>query len=128
YVMHGFLWSLHKDHHVVDKSRWWQFNDFFAIFFAVPSFLSILFSKLNQWPLLGAIGFGVMAYGIAYFFVHEVVIHKRINFKGLNKGRYIKGLKAAHHVHHSNKMKDGGVNFGMLVVPYKYFKPILKKT
>ena len=19
YVMHGFLWSLHKDHHVVDK-------------------------------------------------------------------------------------------------------------
>ena len=21
YIMHGFLWSLHKDHHVVDKEK-----------------------------------------------------------------------------------------------------------
>jgi beta-carotene 3-hydroxylase len=45
YVMHGFLWSLHQDHHTPDKERWWQKNDAFAVFFAVPSFLSILFGS-----------------------------------------------------------------------------------
>ncbi|MEZ4872708.1 MAG: hypothetical protein R2827_10835 [Bdellovibrionales bacterium] len=39
YVMHGFLWNLHEDHHVPPKGRKWQYNDMFAIFFAFPSFL-----------------------------------------------------------------------------------------
>ena len=24
YIMHGFLWSLHKDHHVVDKEKFFK--------------------------------------------------------------------------------------------------------
>ncbi len=122
YVMHGFLWNLHKDHHVVKKDQWWQKNDLFAIFFAVPSFLSILFSKLLDIPYLGAFGFGVMFYGAAYFFVHEIIIHRRIKLKGLHRGKYIKAVKKAHHIHHSVKIKEGGTCFGMLVVPFKYFK------
>ncbi len=122
YVMHGFLWSLHIDHHVINKKRWWQLNDFFAIFFAIPSFFSILLSSIYGLPLLGAFGFGIMAYGGAYFFVHEIIIHRRINLKGLNKGFYINGVKMAHHIHHSVRTKDGAKNFGMLIVSFSYFK------
>ncbi len=121
YVMHGFLWWLHEDHHVINKKRWWQLNDAFAIFFAVPSFFSILFSALYRLPLLGAFGFGIMAYGIAYFFVHEIIIHRRVEIKALNKGIYIQGVKRAHHVHHSIRTQNGAKNFGMLIVPLIYF-------
>jgi beta-carotene 3-hydroxylase len=37
YVMHGFLWSLHKDHHIRD-GRKLEKNDWFAVIFAVPVF------------------------------------------------------------------------------------------
>ena len=122
YVMHGFLWVLHEDHHVPVKKRWWELNDFFAFFFAVPSFLLILSDHLWGRPILGAIGFGVMAYGAAYFFVHEVLIHRRLKFlTGLNSW-YAEAVNSAHKVHHSVKIKDGATNFGMLIVPYGYFK------
>ena len=69
YVMHGLLWSLHYDHHNVPKDRKWQYNDFFAIVFAFPSFFSILFGKLYDHSLLSGLGFGIMAYGFVYFLV-----------------------------------------------------------
>ena len=28
YIMHGFLWSLHKDHHVVNQENIFQKNDY----------------------------------------------------------------------------------------------------
>jgi beta-carotene 3-hydroxylase len=37
YVMHGFLWSLHKDHHHKDHNSWFERNDLFFIFYAVVS-------------------------------------------------------------------------------------------
>ena len=41
YVMHGFLWYLHKDHHVVNKDNKFQKNDFFFLIFAIPSMILI---------------------------------------------------------------------------------------
>jgi beta-carotene 3-hydroxylase len=35
YIMHGFLWSLHKDHHHKDHDSWFERNDAFFIFYAV---------------------------------------------------------------------------------------------
>ena len=35
YIMHGFLWSLHKDHHLKDHKSWFERNDFFFIFYAL---------------------------------------------------------------------------------------------
>jgi beta-carotene 3-hydroxylase len=29
YIMHGFLWVLHKDHHKKDQSSWFERNDLF---------------------------------------------------------------------------------------------------
>ena len=127
FVMHGFLWNLHKDHHVPVKERWWEYNDFFAFFFAVPSFLLILSNHLWDMPLNAAIGFGIMAYGAAYFFVHEVMIHRRLKFIKGSTHWYSEAVNAAHKIHHSVRTKDGAKNFGMLVVPMEYFARARKK-
>jgi beta-carotene 3-hydroxylase len=121
YVMHGFLWSLHQDHHVRNKDRNWEKNDFFALVFAVPSFCFILLDSLLGIPILGAVGFGIMAYGLAYFLVHEVFIHRRIVlFPRLNNW-YLEALNAAHKVHHANQDKKNSYSLGMLIVPLEYF-------
>lgn len=126
YVMHGFLWFLHKDHHQ-PTGKSYQLNDAFAIFFAVPSFLFILFDSLYHKPLLGAIGFGIMAYGIVYFIVHEVIIHRRWKFFNVRNNWYIEALNVAHKKHHAFKDKHDGLNFGMLVVNPIYFKEAIKR-
>lgn len=122
YVMHGPLWVLHKDHHTPRKGHFWQLNDAFAIFFAIPSFLFILFDSIWDLPMLGAIGYGIALYGAVYFFVHEVLIHRRLKFFNWHGNRYIDGLRTAHRHHHQIAGKYGARNFGMLVVSFKYFK------
>lgn len=124
YVMHGPLWVLHYDHHNPHPERSYQYNDFFALVFAVPSFLFILFDRLYSYPVLGAIGFGIMAYGLAYFFVHEIIIHRRWTFIKFKNNWYVRGVNSAHKIHHSNSGKYGCTNFGMLIVPFKYFKKV----
>ena len=46
YVMHGFLWYLHKDHHQV-KPGFFEKNDAFFVIFAVPSVLLILLRHIQ---------------------------------------------------------------------------------
>lgn len=131
YVMHGFGWWLHEDHHVIDDTKSYQRNDAFALFFAVPSFLLILADHLAGMPLLGAVGFGIMAYGAAYFFVHEVVIHKRVPAlrRRLDFSHwYFQAVIKAHYHHHQVLTKMGARNFGMLVVPLSYFKEARAKA
>ena len=43
YVMHGFLWYLHEDHHQPKYKGLFEKNDLFFIIFALPSSLSIYF-------------------------------------------------------------------------------------
>ena len=37
YIMHGFLWVLHADHHKKVNDSWFERNDVFFIFYAVVS-------------------------------------------------------------------------------------------
>ena len=39
YIMHGFLWVLHKDHHKKDHKSRFERNDMFFLFYAVVSML-----------------------------------------------------------------------------------------
>lgn len=122
YVMHGFLWSLHKDHHHKDHDSWFERNDAFFIFYAVVSMSLLYIANTTAfwygWPL----GFGILAYGIAYFFVHDIFIHQRFKmFRNANNW-YARGVRRAHKMHHKHLGKDDGECFGMLFVPFKYYK------
>ncbi len=122
YVMHGFLWSLHADHHKKDHDSWFERNDAFFIFYAVIS-ITCFYTWSNGTFNLGlAIGLGILAYGIAYFVVHDIFIHQRFKLLRNANNRYAKALRRAHKMHHKHIGKEEGECFGMLVVPWKYFK------
>ena len=119
YVMHGFLWYLRKDHHQPNK-HFFEKNDAFFFIFAIPSFLCILFGTIDHKFWLQAIGFGVMAYGIAYFLVHDVIIHQRFKWFTRSNNKYIRSIRRAHKMHHKHLDKEEGESFGMLWVAKKY--------
>jgi len=122
YIMHGFLWSLHKDHHHKDHDSWFERNDAFFIFYAVISMSCFfIWSSEGIWFTL-PIGLGILAYGAAYFVVHDIFIHQRFKWLRNIDNKYARGLRRAHKIHHKHRGKDKGENFGMLVIPSKYFK------
>jgi len=63
-----------------------------------------------------------MDYGAAYFLVHDIFIHQRFKLFRKANGRYAKGVRRAHKIHHKHIGKQDGECFGMLFVPFKYFK------
>jgi len=122
YIMHGFLWSLHKDHHHKDHDSWFERNDAFFIFYAIVSITCFyLWSYESIWYTL-PIGLGILVYGMAYFIVHDIFIHQRFKWLRNIDNKYARGLRRAHKIHHKHLGKDKGENFGMLIVPLKYFK------
>ncbi len=124
YIMHGFLWILHEDHH--DKRKKvhpiFEKNDAFFLIFAIPSLVMIYIGTFyNQYNYLLFIGIGIALYGLAYFLVHEVVIHQRLKWFSKIDNVYLRALRKAHKVHHKHLEKEDGECFGMLIVPKKYF-------
>ena len=121
YLMHGLLWSLHKDHHVVDKNNKFQKNDFFFLIFAIPS-ISLIYIGYEYYNICLFFGLGIALYGLGYFIVHEIIIHQRLPFFKKSKNSYVKSIRMAHKIHHKTLVKDGASSFGMLIVSRKYFK------
>jgi len=122
YIMHGFLWSLHKDHHKKNHKSWFERNDLFFIFYALlSSGLVVLWGEAGFWLGL-PMGIGIFLYGITYFLVHDIFIHQRFKLFRKANNRYARGLRRAHKIHHKHLDKDKGECFGMLWVPLKYFK------
>lgn len=121
YLMHGSMWFFHRDHHQGSPGIL-ENNDVFFLIFAVPC---IVFVNIGFWlkiyPLM-SIGIGIWLYGIAYFLVHEVLIHRRLKFLDHFHNPYFDALKKAHRDHHRIIEKEGCTNFGMLWVPFKYYE------
>ena len=122
YIMHGFLWFLHKDHHKKNHKSWFERNDlFFLQFAAISAIFVILWGEFDFWFGL-PIAIGIFLYGLAYFIVHDIFIHQRFKiFRNINN-RYARGIRRGHKMHHKHIGKEDGECFGMLLVPKKYFK------
>ena len=123
YVMHGFLWVLHEDHHQ-KRPHFFEKNDLFFLIFAVPSFLCIMFGVLLPVHWLLCVGIGIMIYGAAYFLVHDVIIHQRFKWFTHSNNTYIRAIRWAHKMHHKHLDKYDGESFGMLIVAKKYWDKI----
>jgi len=123
YVMHGFLWVLHRDHHQVEPG-FFEKNDAFFVIFAVPSMLLIGFGTYEGVWWMQAIGFGIMAYGFSYFMVHDVIIHQRFKWFTRSNSTYVRAIRWAHKMHHKHLGKEDGESFGMLYVHKIYWDKI----
>ena len=123
YVMHGFLWVLHKDHHQKGPGIF-EKNDAFFLIFAIPSWLCIMLGVIYKSELSIAIGSGITLYGVAYFMVHEVIIHQRLKWFTRSNNTYIRSIRWAHKMHHKHLNKNKGESFGFLFVNKKYWDKI----
>ncbi len=121
YIMHGFLWYLHEDHHQPKYSNIFEKNDLFFVIFAIPSILLFYYGLKGGLNFRFFIGLGILLYGMAYFLVHDVLIHRRFKWFDKTKNPYLTGLRKAHKRHHKHLGKEDGECFGMLYVPKKYF-------
>lgn len=123
YVMHGFLWYLHEDHHKKGPG-FFEKNDAFFVIFAIPSFLCIFFGTMNGVYWVAAIGAGVALYGLAYFIVHDIIIHQRFKLFTRTNNSYVRAIRWAHKMHHKHIGKEHGESFGMLLVHKRYWEKI----
>lgn len=123
YIMHGFLWYLHQDHHQKTPGVF-EKNDAFFLIFSIPSILCIAFGVTGGIYWLSAIGFGIAMYGLAYFIVHDVIIHQRLKLFTRSNNSYVKAIRWAHKMHHKHLEKYDGESFGMLLVAKKYWDKV----
>lgn len=123
FVMHGLMWSVHRDHHQ-GSSGFFEKNDLFFLIFAVPSWLFIMFGMMagNDWRLY--VGLGILLYGFAYFLVHDVIIHQRFKWFRNSNSTYVKAIRRAHKMHHKHLNKEDGESFGMLIVHRRYWEMV----
>lgn len=122
YVMHGFLWSLHKDHHHKESKGFFEHNDFFFLIFALPGMVALYLGMQQDFSALFWIGLGITLYGFTYFLVHDIFIHQRFKWLRNSENMYFKAIRRAHKIHHKHLGKQHGECFGMLWVPFKYFR------
>jgi beta-carotene 3-hydroxylase len=117
YVMHGFGWGWHRDHHE-PHDRLLEKNDRYAL---VGAALSIGMFALGSPLVMGAqawapgtwIGLGVLLYGIVYSLIHDGLVHQRY-FHWVPRKGYARRLVQAHKLHHATIGKEGGVSFGFV--------------
>lgn len=121
YVMHGFMWYFHSDHHS-PQQQFWERNDIFFVLFAIPSVILIVTGTLSGFDIKFFIGIGITMYGMAYFLIHDVLIHQRFAWFKRVDNIYFRALRKAHKIHHKHMDKEDGECFGMLCVPFKYFR------
>lgn len=128
YLMHGFLWFLHRDHHKKEYYGFFERNDFFFLIFAIPGIVCLGVGSYNHIASALWIGVGITLYGLCYFLVHDLFIHQRFKIFRNSEHWYLKAIRRAHKMHHKHLTKEDGECFGMLWVPFKYYTESRKNT
>lgn len=110
YVMHGPGLVWHRSHHARRAGRF-ERNDLYPVVFASITISAMaLGAFVSVFRPLLPIGVGVTAYGLAYLFVHDGYIHRRLPGLTARIGP-LERLAEAHALHH----RFGAEPYGMLV-------------
>ncbi len=117
YVMHGWGWGWHRDHHEPHDNLL-EKNDLYAV---VGAAMSISMFSISSPLIMGDeawrrglwIAIGILAYGVIYTLVHDGLVHQRY-FRWVPRGGYAKRIVQAHKLHHATIGKEGGVSFGFI--------------
>lgn len=117
YIMHGWGWGWHRDHHE-RHGRFFEKNDRYALVGAAMSISmfaigSPLVMGASAWEPATWIGMGILSYGVIYSLAHDGLAHQRW-FRWVPRRGYAKRLLQAHNLHHATLGKEGGVSFGFL--------------
>jgi beta-carotene 3-hydroxylase len=120
YLMHGPLWMIHKTHHQPSK-KFFELNDLFSLFFGSIA-LILIFLGAEELDYRFWICMGISLYGVLYFVLHDILVHRRLKWFDRPRNTFLKGIFKAHQAHHRTNQKEDAVSFGLFVVPKKFFK------
>ncbi len=120
FLMHGPLWMIHKTHHQPSKT-FFELNDLFSVLFGSIA-LILIFVGVESLDYRFWMGVGIGLYGVLYFVLHDVLVHRRLKWFDRPKNSFLKGIFKAHQAHHRTNEKEDAVSFGLFVVPKKFFK------
>ncbi len=102
-VWHGILWKVHRSHHRPRKT-WWEANDALSVLHAPIAIALILYGCRGPEgvarELLFGVGLGMTLFGIAYFVVHDGLVHGRLPVQGLLRFAYFAKVRDHHLLHH----------------------------
>ena len=111
YIMHGWGWAWHRDHHEPHDNMF-EKNDLFGVVFGTFSIglftYGFIYSEFLWW-----VAMGITAYGVIYTVIHDGLVHQRF-FRWVPTRGYAKRLVQAHKLHHATVGRDGGVSFGFI--------------
>lgn len=133
YIMHGFLWKWHKDHHRKDagkslpektEDKKFEKNDLFFVVYALPAIILMIVGFATSYFPIVYIAIGITLYGFTYFLIHDIIIHKRLNIPFLFRKPkfFMQAIIRAHTAHHWPKNKKDFHTYGLLIFPFRYFK------
>jgi beta-carotene 3-hydroxylase len=115
YVMHGFGWAWHRDHHQPGHQRF-ERNDLYALVGAALSVgIFAIAGNADHWLFWVALGMTV--YGVLYALLHDGLVHRRYPLGRVPENSYLRRLIEAHHLHHAVREREGAVSFGFLYAP-----------
>jgi beta-carotene 3-hydroxylase len=110
FVYHKLMWVLHKSHHT-RREGMFELNDLFPLTFAtVTIFLMVKGIAAGSGSDLLAASIGIALYGMVYFTIHDLYVHRRAKFVSLNIP-WLTKVKKAHAIHH----RYGGEPYGLLM-------------
>lgn len=119
-VWHTVLWSIHRSHHVKRRGIF-EHNDALSALHAPIAIVAILYGCRAEpglaSDLVFALGTGMSLFGVAYFVVHDGLVHGRLPVQGLAKIPYLARVRAAHAVHHGKGR--GGPPYGLFFGPWE---------
>lgn len=99
FVMHGFAMVWHRSHHQ-PRTGTFERNDLFPVVLC-----AVTVAAMTVGLVVGALGWllwtaiGVTAYGLAYLFVHDLYIHRRVPRFTWTWGP-LERVREAHRIHH----------------------------
>lgn len=120
YLMHGPLWAIHKTHHEPSKG-FFELNDLFSLLFGSIAVV-LIFLGVDSLDYRFWIGVGISVYGLLYFILHDVLVHRRLKWFDRPKNSFLKGIFKAHQAHHQTNKKQDAVSFGLFVVPKEFYQ------
>ncbi len=110
FVYHGIGWIFHKSHHE-PRNGVFERNDVFPLFFASLAIGMMAFGLANpQRADIVALSIGISTYGMIYFFIHDLYVHRRVPWLKL-RIPFLRKLKRAHAIHHAY----GAEPYGLLL-------------
>lgn len=118
-VWHRALWRIHRSHHARRRGAL-EANDALSALHAPIAIAFVLYGcRADAGPLreiVFGVGVGMSVFGVAYFVVHDGLVHGRLPVAALAKSRYFARVRDAHLAHHAS---DGGP-YGLFLGPWEH--------